>query len=281
VAKGQMDPVDKIVALALKEDACLEDVTSKAVLPSHLFAQARITARQRLVLSGSLAAARVFEMIDPAVSVEFGIDDGAEATEGEVLAELSGPAVSILAGERVALNLLQQLCGVATLTRKFCDAIEGTSAKIVDTRKTVPGLRLLQKQAVVHGGGTNHRMSLADGVLIKDNHITMAGSIAKALESAKGRAHQLLSVEVEVENLDGVREALDAGADAILLDNMAPEMIAEAVRLIDGRATVEASGNITLQNVLEVAEAGVDLISIGRLTHSAPACDISMDFVQR
>ena len=275
-----MNPVDKIVALALKEDACLEDVTSKAILPPHLFAEAKITARQRLVLSGSFAATRVFDMIDPAVSVEFDIDDGAEANEGAVIAELSGPAVGILAGERVALNLLQQLSGVATLTRRFCDAIEGTSAKIVDTRKTVPGLRLLQKQAVVHGGGSNHRMSLADGVLIKDNHIAMAGSIASAVESAKRRAHHLLSVQVEVESLDGVREALAAGADAILLDNMAPEMIAEAVKLIDGRATVEASGNITLDNVLEVAEAGVDLISIGRLTHSAPACDISMDFVQ-
>jgi len=275
-----MNPVDEIVALALKEDACLEDVTSKAVLPPHLLAEARITARQRLVLSGSFAAARVFDMIDPAVSVEFNVKDGAEANDGDVIAALSGPAVSILAGERVALNFLQQLCGVATLTRRFCDAIKGTSARIVDTRKTVPGMRLLQKQAVVHGGGANHRMSLADGVLIKDNHIAMAGSIAKAVLSAKRRVHHLLRVEVEVEDLDGVREALDAGADAILLDNMPLEMIAAAVRLIDSRATVEASGGITLENVLDVARAGVDLISIGQLTHSAPACDISMDFVQ-
>lgn len=275
-----MDPVDKIVKIALTEDACLEDVTSRAILPPSLFAEAKITARQRLVLSGSLPATRAFDMIDPAVSVDFDIDDGAEASDGAVIAELSGPAVSILAGERVALNLLQQLSGVATLTRRFCDAIKGTSAKIVDTRKTVPGMRWLQKQAVVHGGGSNHRMSLADGVLIKDNHIAMAGSITNAVESAKRRAHHLLSVEVEVESLGGVREALEAGADAILLDNMASEMIADAVKLIDGRATVEASGNITLENVLEVAEAGVDLISIGRLTHSASACDISMDFAQ-
>jgi len=274
-----MNPVDKIVALALKEDACLEDVTSKAVLPPHLLAEARITARQRLILSGSFAAARVFGMIDPAVSVEFNVKDGAEANDGEVIAALSGPAVSILAGERVALNFLQQLCGVATLTRRFCEAIKGTSARIVDTRKTVPGMRLLQKQAVVHGGGANHRMSLADGVLIKDNHIALAGSIATAVLSAKRRAHHLLRVEVEVEDLDGVREALDAGADAILLDNMPLEMLAAAVKLIDGRATVEASGGITLENVLDVARAGVHLISIGRLTHSAPACDISMDFV--
>jgi len=273
-----MDPVDKIVKIALTEDACLEDVTSRAILPPSLFAEAKITAR--LVLSGSLPATRAFDMIDPAVSVDFDIDDGAEASDGAVIAELSGPAVSILAGERVALNLLQQLSGVATLTRRFCDAIKGTSAKIVDTRKTVPGMRWLQKQAVVHGGGSNHRMSLADGVLIKDNHIAMAGSITNAVESAKRRAHHLLSVEVEVESLGGVREALEAGADAILLDNMASEMIADAVKLIDGRATVEASGNITLENVLEVAEAGVDLISIGRLTHSASACDISMDFAQ-
>ena len=275
-----MNPGDKIIALALKEDACFEDVTSRAILAPHLFSEARITARQELVLSGSLPASRVFEMLDPAVSVEFNINDGCQANDGDVIAYLSGPTVSILAGERVALNLLQQLSGVATLTRKFCDAINGTSAKIVDTRKTVPGMRLLQKQAVVHGGGTNHRMSLADGVLIKDNHIIAAGSIAGAVESAKRRVHHLLGIEVEVESLDGVREALDAEANAILLDNMAPEMIAEAVRLINGRATVEASGSISLDNVLEVARAGVDLISIGQLTHSAPACDISMDFAR-
>lgn len=274
-----MNPVDKIIALALEEDASLNDVTSKAVVPPTLRVKARITARQRLVVSGSSAALRVFEMIDPAVSAQLNVDDGTEVLAGDVIANILGPARSILAGERVALNLLQQLCGVATLTQKFCNVIKGTSAKIVDTRKTLPGIRMLQKQAVLDGGGANHRMSLADGVLIKDNHIAAAGSISQAIQLARRGAHHLLKVEVEVETLDGVREALGAGADVVMLDNMPPDMIAAAVELIDGRAVVEASGGISLDNVLEVAKTGVDLISVGCLTHSAPACDVSVDFV--
>ncbi|HUT03932.1 MAG TPA: carboxylating nicotinate-nucleotide diphosphorylase [bacterium] len=275
-----MNPVDKIIALALEEDASLNDVTSKAVVPPTLRVKARITARQRLVVSGSSAALRVFEMIDPAVSAQLKVDDGAEVLAGDVIANVLGPARSILAGERVALNLLQQLCGVATLTQNFCNAIKGTSAKIVDTRKTLPGIRALQKQAVVDGGGANHRMSLADGVLIKDNHIAAVGSISQAIQLARRGAHHLLKIEVEVETLDGVREALGAGADVVMLDNMPPDMIAAAVKLVDGRAVVEASGGISLDNVLEVAKTGVDLISVGCLTHSAPACDISVDFVR-
>ena len=275
-----MNPVDKIIALALEEDASHNDVTSRAVVPPTVRVKARITARQRLIVSGSAAALRVFEMIDPSVSAQLKVGDGVEVLSGDVIANIEGLARSILAGERVALNLLQQLCGVATLTREFCSAIKGTSAKIVDTRKTLPGLRALQKQAVLDGGGVNHRMSLADGVLIKDNHIAAAGSISEAVEMARRGAHHLLKIEVEVETLDGVREALGAGADVVMLDNMPVEMIAAAVKLIDGRAVVEASGGITLDNVLEVAEAGVDLISVGQLTHSAPACDISVDFMQ-
>ena len=275
-----MNPVDKIIALALEEDASHNDVTSRAVVPPTVRVKARITARQRLIVSGSAAALRVFEMIDPSVSAQLKVGDGVEVLSGDVIANIEGLARSILAGERVALNLLQQLCGVATLTREFCSAIKGTSAKIVDTRKTLPGLRALQKQAVLDGGGVNHRMSLADGVLIKDNHIAAAGSISEAVEMARRGAHHLLKIEVEVETLDGVREALGAGADVVMLDNMPVEMIAAAVKLIDGRAVVEASGGITLNNVLEVAEAGVDLISVGQLTHSAPACDISVDFMQ-
>jgi len=275
-----MNPVDKIIALALEEDASHNDVTSRAVVPPTVRVKARITARQRLIVSGSAAALRVFEMIDPSVSAQLKVGDGVEVLSGDVIANIEGLARSILAGERVALNLLQQLCGVATLTREFCSAIKGTAAKIVDTRKTLPGLRALQKQAVLDGGGVNHRMSLADGVLIKDNHIAAAGSISEAVEMARRGAHHLLKIEVEVETLDGVREALGAGADVVMLDNMPVEMIAAAVKLIDGRAVVEASGGITLNNVLEVAEAGVDLISVGQLTHSAPACDISVDFMQ-
>jgi len=244
-----MNPVDKIIALALEEDASHNDVTSRAVVPPTVRVKARITARQRLIVSGSAAALRVFEMIDPSVSAQLKVGDGVEVLSGDVIANIEGLARSILAGERVALNLLQQLCGVATLTREFCSAIKGTAAKIVDTRKTLPGLRALQKQAVL-------------------------------VEMARRGAHHLLKIEVEVETLDGVREALGAGADVVMLDNMPVEMIAAAVKLIDGRAVVEASGGITLNNVLEVAEAGVDLISVGQLTHSAPACDISVDFMQ-
>ena len=275
-----MNPVDKIIALALEEDASLNDVTSKAVVAPTLHVKARITARQRLVVSGSSAALRVFQMIDPTISAELMVDDGAEVLAGDVIGDVLGPARSILAGERVALNLLQQLCGVATLTNKFCNAIKVTSAKIIDTRKTLPGIRALQKQAVLDGGGANHRMSLADGVLIKDNHVAAAGSISQAIQLARRGAHHLLKVEVEVETLDGVQEALSAGADVVMLDNMPLDMIAAAVKLVDGRAVVEASGNISLDNVLEVAKTGVDLISVGRLTHSAPACDVSLDLVQ-
>ncbi|MBN1591612.1 MAG: carboxylating nicotinate-nucleotide diphosphorylase [Candidatus Coatesbacteria bacterium] len=273
-----MNPIDKIISLAIKEDGCLEDITSRAIIPADLFADAAITARQELVLSGALPAARVYDMLDPAVTIEFNMNDGSLAQKGDVIANVSGPTLSILAGERLVLNFLQQLSGVATLTREFCKAIEGSSAKILDTRKTVPGMRLLQKQAVVHGGGANHRMSLSDAILIKDNHIISAGSITRAVELAREKTDGTLEVEVEVENLEGVREALEAGADIILLDNMTTELMSEAVKLINGKAKAEASGSISPSNVRQVAMTGVDRISIGKLTHSAPACDISMDF---
>ncbi|MCD6327334.1 carboxylating nicotinate-nucleotide diphosphorylase [bacterium] len=277
-----MNPIDDIVTLALAEDACFNDITSRALLPDQLRADAKMVAKQRLVLSGSVAVVHVFQSVDPSIRVQFVKDDGDTAEANEVLANISGPTRAILAGERVALNFLQQLSGVATLTRAYCDAISGTNARIVDTRKTVPGMRVLQKQAVIHGGGTNHRMSLADGILIKDNHIAAAGSVHKAVTSAKrsASAHHLLRIEIEVENLAQLNEALAAGADAVLLDNMSSKMTAEAVRIINGAATVEASGNISLENVREIAACGVNIISIGKLTHSAPSCDISMDFVK-
>lgn len=275
-----MNPIDDIVALALREDGYLVDVTTKSIIPPDAMCRARVISRQNLVLSGTSAMTKVYETIDPDVLLELYFDDGAAVDDGAVIADVSGRTSSILCGERTALNFLQQLSGVATLTRAFCERVLGSRAKIVDTRKTVPGLRMLQKQAVVHGGGANHRMSLSDGVLIKDNHIAAAGSIEKAVAKARRSVHHLLRIEVEVESLDQVDEALAAGADALLLDNMSVEMMTAAVEKVGGRVVLEASGNVSLENVAQVAATGVDLISVGQLTHSSPACDISMEITR-
>ena len=256
----------------IAEDLGTGDLTSEAVVPEGARARAVILLKERGVVCGLEPVRAVFEALDPEVAFEVVAADGDE-TEGEI-ARLEGDARALLGGERLALNLLGRLSGIATLTRRYVEAVDGTGAAILDTRKTTPGLRALEKYAVRCGGGTNHRLRLDDGVLIKDNHLRLAGSVGAAVELAKGSG---VEVEVECESLEEVREALAAGADWLLLDNMSPSRLKEAVALVAGRARLEASGGITLDNVREVAETGVDFISIGALTHSARALDVSME----
>jgi nicotinate-nucleotide pyrophosphorylase (carboxylating) len=256
----------------IAEDLGAGDLTSEAVVPEGARARAVILLKERGVVCGLEPVRAVFEALDPEVAFEAVAAEGVE-TQGEI-ARLEGDARALLAGERLALNLLGRLSGIATLTRRYVDAVDGTGATILDTRKTTPGLRGLEKYAVRCGGGTNHRLGLDDGVLIKDNHLRLAGSVGAAVELAKGSD---VEVEVECESLEEVREALGAGADWILLDNMSPPQLEEAVALAGDRARLEASGGITLDNVRAVAETGVDFISIGALTHSARALDVSLE----
>lgn len=272
-----MEPyVKKIIEKALSEDIGPGDVTSEATIPAGHTSTAEILAKQDLVLAGLDLSLEVFHFLDAAIQFTRFAQDGDRIKSGKVLARLSGSTRALLAGERVALNLLQHMSGIATLTSKYVDQLKGLKAQALDTRKTLPGLRQLEKYAVRMGGGTNHRFGLYDGVLIKDNHIKAGGSITKAIESARRNAHHLLKVEVETKTLDEVREALSAKADIIMLDNMPLDMIREAVKLINGQALVEASGNVTFETIREIGETGVDFISSGSLTHSAPAADISM-----
>jgi nicotinate-nucleotide pyrophosphorylase (carboxylating) len=255
----------------LAEDLGDGDLTSESVVPDGTTAEAAILLKERGVVCGLDLVHAVFAELDPNVRFEMRAADGDE-TAGEV-ARLEGDARALLGGERLALNVLGRLSGIATATRRYVDAVAGTGATILDTRKTTPGLRALEKYAVRCGGGTNHRLGLDDGILIKDNHLRVAGSISAAVERAKATG---VEVEVECDTLDQVRDALEAGADMILLDNMSPPQLAEAVALADGRA-LEASGGVTLENVRAVAESGVDFVSIGALTHSARALDVSME----
>lgn len=273
--------IDDIAAGSLAEDLGRGDLTSRSTVKSGQQARGNFMAKQELVLAGLEVADAVFMHLDPYLEVETTAADGELLQPDKVFARVVGDAQMLLAAERVALNFLQHLSGIATLTRKYVEAVAGTKAKIVDTRKTTPGLRALQKYAVTVGGGHNHRLGLDDGVLIKDNHIALAGSVTVAVARAKEAAGHLHKIEVEVATLDQVTEALKARADILLLDNMTPEMIRQAVQLVEAhepgerRTLLEASGGITLANVRAYAEAGVDLISIGALTHSAPAVDIS------
>ncbi len=268
--------IEKLVEQALSEDIGPGDVTTEATIPADSASTAEMLAKQDLVLAGIDVSREVFHCLDPAVTFEPLAKDGDMITSGTVLARISGKTRVLLAGERVALNLLQRMSGIATLTSKYVEQLTGLKARVLDTRKTTPGLRALEKYAVRMGGGKNHRFGLYDGVLIKDNHIKAAGSITKAVASARQKAHNLLGIEVETKTLDEVREALNAGADIIMLDNMPLDMMREAVKVIAGRALIEASGNVTLETVRATAETGVDFISSGSLTHSAPAADISM-----
>ena len=268
--------VRKLIEDALVEDIGHGDVTSEAVIPEGASSTAEIIAKQDLVLAGVLIACEVFRTLDLKVQFTAFFRDGERIASGSVIAQVQGATRTLLAGERVALNLLQHLSGIATTTARFVDALKGTRAEILDTRKTLPGLRTLEKFAVRTGGGRNHRFGLYDGVLIKDNHIKAAGGIIKAMAGIRKKVHPLLKVEVEVRTLDEVREALAAGATMIMLDNMPPVLMKQAVDIVGGRVPVEASGNVTLDNVRAIAETGVDFISSGSLTHSSSAADISM-----
>ena len=273
--------LESLVKAALKEDAPHGDVTTRALLDPSLQAQAHVVAKQDLTLAGIAVLHTVYRVLDPAVVVTSTFDDGATLEEGQTFATLQGPAHSILGGERVALNFLQHLSGIATLTARFKAEIRQYPTVLVDTRKTIPGLRRLEKWAVALGGGTNHRMTLSDGVLIKDNHLVLleaqGTTIREACRKARERLSRQFRICVEVENLKHIEQALDGGADMLLLDNMPPALVQEAVDLIKGKAHIEVSGGITLENVREYAATGVDSISIGALTHSAPAVDISLD----
>ncbi len=264
-----------IIEQALAEDIGTGDVTTEAIISADSVSTAVMLAKQDLVLAGLEVSREVFLVLDPSVQFTTKAKDGDRIQRGAELARLTGKTSVLLKGERVALNLLQHLSGIATLTSKYAEKIKGTNAQVLDTRKTLPGLRQLEKYAVKVGGGRNHRMGLYDMVLIKDNHIKAAGSITKAVESAKARSGNL-SIEVETRTLDEVKEALFVKADIIMLDNMPPDLMREAVKLISGKAKVEASGNVTLETIRPIAETGVDYISCGSLTHSAPAADISM-----
>ena len=269
----------------LDEDIGQGDITTQAVVPARVQGRGQILAKESLVLAGLDAALAVFEVGDGSLRVDRLTRDGAYLTPGTVCAEIHGPAHILLTAERVAINLLQHLSGIATITRRYVEAVQHTKARIIDTRKTLPGLRLLEKYAVRVGGGRNHRFGLGDGILIKDNHIAIAGGIAEAVTMVRAAVSHLQKIEVEVENLTQLQEALEAGADVVLLDNMAPAQTREAVRLVraapGGEHTlVESSGGITLETVCDYAEAGVDLISSGTLTHSAPAVDLSLEITQ-
>jgi nicotinate-nucleotide pyrophosphorylase (carboxylating) len=267
-----------LIQASIEEDLGRGDVTTEATIAEHVISHARLVTKQEMVLAGMEVFIQVFAELDSAVHVEPSRKDGDLLVAGTVIADLEGPARSLLAGERVALNFLQRLSGIATLTRQYVEAVRGYGVDIIDTRKTTPGWRLLEKYAVRVGGGKNHRHDLGDGVLIKDNHIVAAGGIKPAVELARRHSHHLLKIEVEVETLEQVEEALQAGAEVIMLDNMSPAMLAEGVKIIDKRAIVEASGGVSLETVTAVARTGVDLISVGKLTHSAPAADIHVEF---
>lgn len=272
-----MDPhLKKLIEEALSEDIGPGDVTAEATIPAGSTSSAFMLAKQDLVLAGLNVSAAVFHSLDPGIQFLPLAKDGDRIHAGTEIAKLSGNTRALLAGERIALNLLQHMSGIATLTANYVALLNGLAVQILDTRKTLPGLRQLEKYAVHIGGGRNHRFGLYDGVLIKDNHIKASGGITKAVEAARKKAHHLLKIEVETRTLDEVREALAAKTDIIMLDNMPIDMMREAVTLINRQALVEASGNVTLNTVRAIAETGVDFISSGSLTHSAPAVDISM-----
>ncbi|MSQ47803.1 MAG: carboxylating nicotinate-nucleotide diphosphorylase [Deltaproteobacteria bacterium] len=266
----------RLIATALEEDLGRGDVTTLATIPPDRTAQGKITAKADLTIAGLPIVEQVLHAADPTAGVRLLVTEGSTVKKGQVVLELWGNAAGLLIAERTLLNFLQHISGVATLTRKFVDALAGTQCKIIDTRKTLAGFRVLDKYAVTQGGGTNHRMGLDDGILIKDNHIAVCGGVGAAVRQARNRASALLRIEVECTTLAEVQEAIDARADIILLDNMTTPQMADAVRLVRGRALLEASGNMNLERVREVAETGVDFISVGALTHSAPAVDLSM-----
>ena len=277
-----MDPitmrlyVDDHIRQALREDITFEDVSTASVCPEPHAAEVQLIAKAPGVIAGLDVFERTFALLDPQAQMERFVRDGDEVEPGQLLAYVRADARTLLSGERTALNYLQRLSGIATYTRNLADMLKGSKTKLLDTRKTSPGMRIFEKYAVRIGGGHNHRYNLSDGVLLKDNHIDAAGGVRQAIEAARAYAPFVLKIEVETEDLDMVREAVEAGADIIMLDNMSPEMMAEAIRIIDGRAETECSGNITKENIETITSLGVDYISSGALTHSAPVLDISL-----
>lgn len=273
---------DKYIKIALEEDINSEDVSTNAVMPEYKKGEVYLFAKEDGIIAGLQIFERVFKLLDENTEVTFietngrTIQDGDQVEEGQALAVVTGDIRVLLSGERTALNYLQRLSGIATYTRHLADMLKGSKTKLLDTRKTSPGMRIFEKYAVRIGGGCNHRYNLSDGVLLKDNHIDAAGGVKEAIEAARAYAPFVRKIEVETEDLDMVREAVEAGADIIMLDNMSPEMMAEAIRIIDGRAETECSGNITKENIETITSLGVDYISSGALTHSAPILDISL-----
>jgi nicotinate-nucleotide pyrophosphorylase (carboxylating) len=270
--------VSALLRCALEEDIGCGDITASLLLPEENISRAHIIAKGGFVLAGLPFTQEVFRILDPSLSFKPLFRDGDQIKKGDVIAEVWGKTRSILSGERVSLNILQRLSGIATLTCAYKNKIQGTKAKIVDTRKTAPCLRFMEKYAVRTGGGGNHRFGLFDGILIKNNHIKAVGSIEESVTRAK-KGHHLLKIEVEVETLDQLREAIEAGADVVMLDNMPVHEMKEAVTIVKGRVLIEASGNVTLENIKDIADTGVDFISAGALTHSAPAADISLKII--
>ena len=267
---------DKLIRMALEEDITSEDVSTNAVMPTKVQGAVDLIAKEDGVIAGMDVYARVFKLLDEDTEIEMFCHDGDEVREGDLMAKVTGDIRVLLSGERVALNYLQRMSGIATYTRSVARLLEGSGVTLLDTRKTTPNCRVFEKYAVRVGGGCNHRYNLSDGVLLKDNHIGAAGSITKAIQMAKAYAPFVRKIEIETETLEQVAEAVEAGADIIMLDNMTPEVMKQAVALIDGRAQTECSGNITKENIARICEIGVDFVSSGALTHSAPILDISM-----
>lgn len=267
---------DKLILLALQEDITSEDITTNAVMPGPQKGQVELICKEDGIIAGLDVFARVFHLLDPETQVDLRCKDGDQVKNGQLMGVITGDIRVLLSGERVALNYLQRMSGIATYTNSIVKLLEGAKTKLLDTRKTTPNMRVFEKYAVKVGGGCNHRYNLSDGVLLKDNHIGAAGGVKEAIQMAKEYAPFVRKIEVEVENLDMVKEAVDAGADIIMLDNMSPEEMKQAIDIIDGRAETECSGNVTKENVEKIIPIGVDYISSGALTHSAPIMDISL-----
>ncbi|MCI8266521.1 MAG: carboxylating nicotinate-nucleotide diphosphorylase [Lachnospiraceae bacterium] len=267
---------DKYIKMALEEDINSEDVSTNAVMPEYKKGEVQLICKEDGIIAGLMVFERVFTLLDSDTQVTCHVKDGDEVKKGEVLAVVTGDIRVLLSGERTALNYLQRMSGIATYTRSVARLLEGTKTTLLDTRKTTPGMRVFEKYAVRVGGGANHRYNLSDGVLLKDNHIDAAGGVTQAVQAARAYAPFVRKIEVETENLDMVREAVEAGADIIMLDNMTPKQMAEAIQIINGRAETECSGNVTRENINTITQLGVDYISSGALTHSAPILDISL-----
>nr|WP_296007988.1 carboxylating nicotinate-nucleotide diphosphorylase [uncultured Blautia sp.] len=267
---------DELILLALKEDITSEDITTNAVMREKKMGEVELLCKQNGVIAGLDVFARVFQLLDPDTETEFYVKDGDRVEKGQLLGLVKGDIRVLLSGERTALNYLQRMSGIATYTREIANLLEGSKTKLLDTRKTTPNMRIFEKYAVKTGGGNNHRYNLSDGILLKDNHISAAGGVKHAIEMAKEYAPFVRKIEIETENMEMVKEAVEAGADIIMLDNMTPEEMKEAVAFINGRAQTECSGNVTRENIEKVISVGVDYISSGALTHSAPILDLSL-----